>query len=411
MLVINRLQFVIYLFATLWSLTANAFETGSDKLRINGYGTLGLAHTDSKDAYYRLGLDQEGYRDGYDLKMLSNLGLQINYFFSDTLEFNTQLLLKDVPDYSANRAFKTAFLKYQPNSQFDISLGRMTNDAYLLSDYKDVGFARLWAHVPVEFYGPVSTDGYDGIRLQYHQPFNDGVFSTSVWGGTTKYPLYSRNGSASVKLQPNMGLILRWEDQTWLFRLFYSQGKINSPNDRLKALDKALIQAEQFGWNGASSIGPFTYDDTWLRYLSAGVSYERDGWVISTELSYAKSDSTYNDDALSGYLSIGHRFDSVTPFIMLSQTKSLSNREKVDAAPAGFDSLQQIAQVVADLTYRDQHSLSLGARWDIMQKVSLKAQWDRTWIGAYGGVLFESQPNPSQDHSIDTVSITMDFIF
>ena len=61
--------------------------------------------------------------------------------------------------------------------------------------------------------------------------------------------------------------------------------------------------------------------------------------------------------------------------------------------------------------YTDQGSIGIGARWDVSQRVSLKAQWDSTWVEKYGDFIFEQKNPIDKQHSFDTFSLTMDFIF
>ncbi|WP_289286666.1 hypothetical protein, partial [Methylophaga sp. UBA3991] len=82
--------------------------------------------------------------------------------------------------------------------------------------------------------------------------------------------------------EPNYGVSLGWENQTWQFRVLYSQAKINDKADPVAALDEALIQASEFGWPEAASLAGFSINDTWLKYLAAGVSYDKDNWLIQS---------------------------------------------------------------------------------------------------------------------------------
>ena len=214
--------------------------------------------------------------------------------------------------------------------------------------------------------------------------------------------------------EPNYGVSLGWENQTWQFRVLYSQAKINDKADPVAALDEALIQASEFGWPEAASLAGFSINDTWLKYLAAGVSYDKDNWLIQSELSLVKAETSVQDKYASGYLSIGHRFGSITPYIIVSKFKTLGSREKITSAPAfipAYQQLQAITQAASNAMYTDQGSIGIGARWDVSQRVSLKAQWDSTWVEKYGDFIFEQKNPIDKQHSFNTFSLTMDFIF
>ena len=412
-----ELRYRLYLLL-LWIITypfqATAFDTGIDNFHINGYGSLGLVYNDSDDIYYRHSIEQEGFDKGFDWTTASNLGMQLDYAFNHKLTFTTQFLLEKRPENSLNRSIESAFFSYHINDAFELNIGRMPNGVFMSSEYKNVGFANLWAHHPVEFYGQIASDKYDGVELKHHSRLADGMLTTSIWGGRSHFPYASSDGSEEVIFEPNYGVSLRWENQTWQFRVLYSQAKINDKADPVAALDEALIQASEFGWPEAASLAGFSINDTWLKYLAAGVSYDKDNWLIQSELSLVKAETSVQDKYASGYLSVGHRFGSITPYIIVSKFKTLGSREKITSAPAfipAYQQLQAITQAASNAMYTDQGSIGIGARWDVSQRVSLKAQWDRTWIEKYGDFIFEQKNPIDKQHSFNTFSLTMDFIF
>lgn len=393
---------------------SEAFDTGIDGLYINGYGTVGLLYNNSDNIYYRNSIEQDGVGRGVDWGTESNLGLQLDYVFNQQLSVTTQFLFIDRPENSLNKSIKSAFLSYHINDAFELSLGRIANDIFMSSEYKNVGFARLWAHQPVEFYGQIAGDSYDGAQLKHQLKLGNGVLTSSLWGGRSRFPYISGEEPKEVIFEPNYGLSLRWENQIWQFRVLYSQAKINDKEDPAAALDEALLQASQFGWPEAASMAGFSVNDTWLKYLAAGVSYDKDGWLIQSELSLVKAETSVHDKYASGYLSIGRRFGSLTPFIIASQFKTIGSREKLTSAPAfipAYQQLQSITQSAINATYTDQSTIGIGARWDVSQRVSVKAQWDRTWIEKYGDFIFERKKPIDKQHQLDTFSLTMDFIF
>ena len=67
----------------------------------------------------------------------------------------------------ASEAIEWAFAAYRPQADLTLRLGRVNPDWFLMSDYRNVGFAYLMARPPVEFYGslPSSLDGMDLARV------------------------------------------------------------------------------------------------------------------------------------------------------------------------------------------------------------------------------------------------------
>ncbi|WP_330111205.1 hypothetical protein [Methylophaga thalassica] len=391
-----------------------ALDTGIEGLSVNGYGTLGLIYNDSDNILYRNSIEQEGSGHGFDSATESNLGLQIDYIFNQQLNFTTQFVFIDRPEQSFNNTLKSAFFTYHFDNRFEIGFGRLPNDVFMSSEYKNVGFARLWTHLPVAFYGQLAGESYDGAKLSHHLRLGDGVLTSSVWAGRSNFP-YDSNGEAKkIKFEPNFGAGLRWENQTWLLRLLYSQARINDKDDPAAAFDDALIQASKFGWPEAASIAGFSINDTWLRYVTAGLSYDKDDWLVQSELSVVKAETSTHDKYASAYLSVGHRFGAVTPYFIVSKFTTLGSREIIPPAPAfitSYQRLQSIAQAASNGIYADQSTLGIGARWDVSQTVSLKAQWDRTWVEKYGDFIFEQKNQIDKQHIFNVFSLTVDFIF
>ncbi len=393
---------------------ALAIDTGIEGLSINGYGSLGITYNGSDDLLYRNSIEQKGIDHGFDPRTLSNLGLQLDYQFDHKLRFTTQFLLNERAEHSFNRRIKTAFFSYHANQAFEFNIGRLANDVFMSSEYKNVGFARLWAHQPVEFYGQIAGDSYDGIELKNHSKVAGGVLTASLWGGRSRFPFATSNETGELMFEPNYGAGLRWENQTWLFRVLYSQAKINSKDDSGAILDEALVQASKFGWPEAASVAGFSINDSWLRYLTTGLRYDKNNWQVQSELSVVKADTKVHDKYAAAYLSVGHRFGTVTPYFIISKFKTLGGREKVSPAPdfiPAYQQLESITQATINASYTDQGTIGIGARWDISQTVSLKAQWDRTWVEKYGDFIFERKEQVDKQRIFNTLSLTMDFIF
>jgi hypothetical protein len=73
------------------------------------------------------------------------------------------------------------------------------------------------------------------------------------------------------------------------------------------------------------------------------------------------------------------------------------------------------AQAVGDIatgvlnTYRvDQHTRTLGVRWDIRPNLSLKAQWDWVTVRPLGGVMWGGNSNGG---SANVGSVALDFVY
>lgn len=405
-------QVIILCFAICFSAEVAALETHSPDFKINGFGTVGLTKNSDKDLGFRNTVSNKGVFDEYDWGQNSNLGIQANYYASDKLDFGLQLLAKERNENSLNKSLQWAYLNYKISSIIDVRLGRVGVGSFLMSDFRHVGFARLWTHLPTEFYALRPVNGIDGIDLKFKNSLFDGLFSTNVWFGQAQYDFYSDDLN-EVNLKQLLGSSIGWENDYWNIRFTYNQAKSQIENNTIRPLEQALQAASLAGWPAAAEYADLTIDNKMIRYYAAGMSYDKNDWLIQSELSIVDADSKLTSGTLSGYLSLGRKLGTVTPFIVGSWVKSRDDRLIMPTAPlASYNSLQHISQYVFNQFYAAQHTVSVGARWDIQPKVALKAQWDKTWVDEYGSLLLD-RPNGAiaEKSQMDIFSVTVDFLF
>jgi hypothetical protein len=63
-----------------------------------------------------------------------------------------------------------AYLRWRPWNDLDLRVGRLGLDVFLLSDYRNVGYAYPWMRPPQEFYAPLFPYHLDGadIAQRFH---------------------------------------------------------------------------------------------------------------------------------------------------------------------------------------------------------------------------------------------------
>lgn len=405
-------ELLVLVTALLLSSGAHALDTGISNVMVNGFGTIGLIKSSDKDLGFREEVSQQGIFDEYNLSHNSDLGLQVNYYATDKLDFGIQLLAKDRHKNSLDKSIQSAYINYSLTPKFDLRLGRLGVDSYLMSDYRHVGFTHLWTHLPTEFYAAHPVTAIDGMDIVFKQPLSEGLFRAKLWFGQAKYDFYSADTS-TINLNQLLGSSLSWEDESWNFRLTYSQSKSKIDNDTIKPLEVALQAASSAGWPEATNFTNLTINDKTLRYYAAAVSYDDAHWLIQSELGLVNTGSTLVPGSLSGYLSVGRKLGTVTPFIVGSWVRSKHDRLIMPTPSlSAYNSLQQISQYVFNQFYMTQHTVSVGARWDIQPKVALKAQWDKTWVDQYSGFLLDRPAGAiAEKRQLDTFSITVDFLF
>lgn len=371
-------KLILLCISTLFSDGSLALETNSSDFKINGFGTVGLTKSSDKDLGFREMVSQKGVFDEYDWGQNSNLGIQANYYATDKLDFGVQLLAKQRNENSLDKTITWAYLNYKISPKIDIKLGRVGVDTFMMSDYRHVGFTYFWTHLPTEFYGAHPVNAVDGIDLVFKQSLFDGLLRAKIWLGQAKYDFYSSDLS-EIELNQLFGTNVSWENDTWNFRLTYSQTKANIKNNTIEPLEQALQQASLAGWPEAANFADLTIDGKMIHYYAAGVSYDKYDWLIQSEISTINADSQLTSGTVSGYLSIGRKIGSVTPFIVGAWSKNRNDRLIMPAPTIGaYIPLQQISQYVFDQFYTSEHTFSVGARWDVQADVMIRQNAD--WL-------------------------------
>ncbi len=397
------------LLATLCPLVS-ALETNNPDLRLNGFGTLGLTKADNKYLGQRNNVSDFGvFGSSWTPDLETKLGLQLDYSASDMVDIGLQVLLKDRPDNSIEKSIQWAYVGIDLNPNLELRLGRMANDIYMLSEYRQAGFAQLWAHPPTEFYGHVSSEYADGIGLIDLRPIQQGLLRTRIMFSRSKYAYYLGT-NIKATYRPSISVSTSWESEVWQLRATYSQAKLHEQNQGLDPFYDTLRGLEDAGWGDAKNIADALDGDSYLtRYVELGASYDHDGWIIQSELSLIKTNLESANDFKTAYALVGKRFGKLTPYISFSTSEN--DRITVTNTPPAFAIYGLSAQQIANQYHSDQKTLGLGLRWDLSHRVALKAQWDRTEVAPYGGFLTEQIATQNSKQVLNRYTITLDFLF
>ena len=137
---------VLRCFVGILSFAFSLFSWAETGLQFNAFATLAATRgNDSVLGFLRDISHEEASTDG-DLKVTvdSLLGLQIGSSLTSKLDWTVQAVLRDRPKQSLDQSIEWAFLRYMANESTTLRLGRMGVDIFMLSDYRNVGYAYHW---------------------------------------------------------------------------------------------------------------------------------------------------------------------------------------------------------------------------------------------------------------------------
>lgn len=384
---------------------------------IRGFSTIGLVNSDSGDNLrFRRNLARTD-EDPNEWSFASDtiLGLQVDSQLNDQWSFSAQGVYKNRIDQSFNNSVEWAYIGYQsdPSSVINYKVGRLGVDVFMLSEYRNVGYAYLWARPPVEFYSPLAFDSIDGADITYSTFLNDAYVQARLTAGNTQSDFIS--DEVTLEASPAIAASLLWERDNWKLRLGYAYIKLSESVDLYDPLISALNESALF-WPDASAIADdLDFNNKTFNYYSFGVTYDNNDWVIQTELNQVRTRDNVFPAFQSGYLSIGRRIDAFTIYGIGSMTENLEPINQVSAlpnlAPPQLEQIREAVQEQYNSTAVDQKTLGVGLRWDFKHNAALKFQIDRTWIKPHGAGLWGKELSNTDNETVDTLSINLNFLF
>ena len=402
-----------------FSAVAKADVIEEQRFRVSGFATLGAVKSGDEDLGLTQGLYQEGLFDGdWSFKSNSNLGLQLDANINDRLSAAIQLVGKSRVDNGLKESFEWAFLRYRASQSFTIRAGRVGPNNFMLSDYRNLGFAYLWVRPPTEFYNILSFDFLDGFDIAYSTEAGSGTFRGNIQLGKTANTFQrSDNLLYEVKIKPIISTTLAWESEVWQAQI--SAVMIEFDSDEYVPGTEELAN----GLEDASAIWPEaeTYrknlesDGKRAKYYSIGVSYTPINWQVQSEISYIDTGVDPYGSYRGGYLSVGRHIGPATVYAMWAKAERGEDRTLIPALPPTLQpilgELQAGTQYLYDALQVDQYTYTLGLRWNILYNLAAKAQWDHTKVDAYSGGFWDQRVIPTEDKTINTFTINLNYVF
>lgn len=388
---------VLFVLLSQWSV-GRVLAEEDGHLRFITYGTLGFSHDDTENIAVLRDLSQRASKrnqtnDSWVID--SRLGLQASYQFSSFVDAMAQMVWREQVDTSPNSYLDWAFINLHPTPAFDVRLGRVGYDVFLISDHRNLGYAYPWIHPPIEFYGWVPMYSVNGGDIAYS--LEDGLvrwrFKVQAGRGGLKFPMGQNGPDYDFKSDNVRSLIIERESNFWRIKGGYSQFTIKTEAPILVPLQAGLaavagMSIPEISEESADLLRELTYKGVTLRYTNLGVTYDNGSWLGQAELGRVTTTADVVSNGNMAYIGIGRRFGNFTPFVLLSEVRSnapvrqaLSNWSSLGLSGLG---LQNTAVSVLNSTRFAQKTGSMGLRWDLNSRLALKMQWDSTHVHPNG---------------------------
>ena len=412
-------------------LLVSNFAWAAPDVRVSGFGTIGFVTTDSKDFGYRADFSKSGgvFKDEFDLAESTNLGIQLDIIASDQIDFVFQGIYRDQEDLDLGSALNLAFIRYAPTANWSFRLGRTAFDLFLLTEYRDIGYAYSWAHVPTEIYGVIPHRYLDGVDVTYSQRLGDITFSAKLFYGKNEFAVtaFSAPDAPPFMFDNIVGLALDFQSINWDVALNHTQLKFDSQAAHplvagVTQLDAFVPNFSAIWPNAVDFVNAADLDNRQGAYTSISGQYRFDTFTIISELAKNKTDSLAIQGVRSGYVSGIYHYNAHNFFTSLA----FSDTEKFDLDATGIN-LPVLGQIPGGLEAYgaskfilnyysiNQTTLSVGWRWDFAQNISFKLQLNHTQINKGGSTFWqpsiENDTTENRTGHVNTLFANLSFLY
>jgi hypothetical protein len=391
-----------------------------DAVRISGFGTGALTWTNTDKAEFARPNQASGATKDVTTGVDSNFGVQADYAVNSWLSVTGQgLVRKDAQDdFGAELAW--AFAKAKVSDDVAIRVGRMGVPAFMISDYRNVGYANTMLRPPAEVYSQMLFNTVDGADVIWQHSYGDTTYTAQFAVGKSKVDIA---GGPSLEGRRLTALNLVAEHGPLTVRFGRVDGRLtlNHSASLTTLLNTLNTVAAGYKFPQAAQLATdIDVRDKKASFTSLGATLDWNNIVVQSEYAKRKTDS-YINDTTSWYVMGGYRIGKFLPYYShakLSIDGNVHNGMPA-ACPAGYPAactptLVALNGIVSNLRYTgvsqgEQQTDTIGLRWDFRSSVALKVQFDRVRPNKAAGLLINAQPGFKGPVTVGAVAL--DFVF
>jgi hypothetical protein len=386
---------------------AQAALVDDGKLSISGFGTLGVAKSDTDVAKFARYNQATGVGDSWRLGLDTNLGLQASYKVSEQLSGTVQVLTRKNTSTSFTTDLTWAFLKYKASDELSVRAGRVQMPTFLISDYQNVGYANTMMRPPIELYGQVPIENLDGVDVNYQHAFGDTNFTAQAAVGSARGKLFVAAAATVAHYRaPSHGISLSLEHGPLMLRYAHLQAKMNSDDvtpvntlaNTLAAVGFAQL-GRDIGFIGGKKI----------KFDALGATLDWNNLLLQAEFGKRRSvDPIYVAQTDAWYVLAGYRIGAFLPYYAHASYKGKGTSVTL---PANFPASGALSTAVRGLlTPAEQDSNLVGLRWNFASAAALKLQVDQVKPKARTGSLIFG-PAAGMKDKVTVFGATLDYVF
>jgi hypothetical protein len=311
--------------------------------KFSGFATLAVSHSSEPRGDYVIDSTVPkgaGLSNAWSWGNDTRIGGQVTAELTPRVSGALQVISEYQADSTYRPSIEWANLKYSFSPDFYVRAGRIALPTFLNSDTRKVGYSYPWVHPPMELYRQLAITNSDGLDAMYRFEMGEASNSIRVVYGRNKIERPTSISTARGML----GVFDNIEYGSAVFHAGFQEREASSHN---------LL---------TGVIG------SWVRNtdLSFGASYDPGNWFVMSE--WIQRTSTSKRNAM--YVSAGYRAGKLSPYMTYSQ----DSRSTWLSATAPTAAQLQSAR-------REQHTTSLGMRWNYRDNADMTVQYDSVQLG------------------------------
>ena len=283
------------------SQTANALEVDS-----SGYATFVASKVDNEqNSTYFHDVANTRHVD-FDTSE-SHIGIQFDATVSEKVDVILVLQAEGGSNSGYDIETEWAYANYNFNDDLALRIGKVKGSFYMVSDYRNVGYAYPWIRPPLEVYSTNPITSFSGLDLVFQKTVNDVNYLLQFYTGSG----HNKKGRAipAAVDNPPTGYTITDKDAFVSFKTHGMAG-INASI----GTDKVTFRVGAL----TTKVDAFGQTDLDGSFVGAGLTVDASNFVFYSE--YIQRDTDANliaafPDQNAWYATVGYRIGSVLPYV------------------------------------------------------------------------------------------------
>ena len=373
--------------------TANAAT-----FNVSGFGTAAFAISDTDKAEFVRDMQVTGADSEGDVGVDSRAAVQVTAQLDERLSASVQLMLRRRFESDLELDVPMAFVKAKATNDLSVRLGRLPLPVFMVSDFRQVGYANTWLRPPVEVYSQVPVDSVDGFDLLYSVNLDRVTLDAQAFYGKSDFN--STGVSASSR-------------KLWGANITATVGPLTLRAGQVE-LDLTLkgIDFADAIIGGVRAAGFTVFADELTpkgklyEITSFGANLDWNNFLVQIEHTFVKADG-WLPDTRGQYALVGYRTGKFTPYAMYAKYAITSARTS-NVIPKVGQLIPLAFAVDALIRGSEQNTTSAGLRWDAAPSVAVKVHYDHVdpeGMGRFANV------EPGFEGPVNIFGLAIDVVF